>query len=293
MSSRISSRQWEQLSTYLDGKCTPRQKAAIERDLAVQPGLQQALSELTRLKSILCSVPLHRTPRNFTLQASQVRARRSFKLAPVLRYASLVAVLAAVVVLAIDLLPGMLTPSRAAAPQLAAAPMLESAQAVTQNPPIIYWNGAASNTTGVVGGYGGGGGGGDGRTEQVIGLGGGAPAAEAAVTPTPMAPAESLMVAPSAAEGVAQPTTSADQQRVAEPTPTAQAEEAVGKAAGEAPASPILGVRPTEEQGTIITTTAAASAPAVRLPLLRIVGLGLGLLAVTLLLVATFLRKRA
>ncbi len=291
MSARISPRQWELLCAYLDCKCTPREKTAIERDLAAHPELRQALAELTRLRTVLRSVPMRKPRRNFTLKPGQIAARRAFSWAPVLRYASLTAILAAVVMLAIDLLPGMTAAPRAAAPQAVSAPMMEAAadQAVTEGAPIIYWNGVAPNAPSIAGGYGGGGGGG----AEGPGIGGGAPEVNfgTIATSTPAA-VEPMLAAPPVAESIAQPTASADVQREAQPATSPEAEQPVGKSSSE---GPILGIRPTEEQGTFITTTTEAAAPTAAnpLPIPRFIGLGLGALAVILLVAAYFLRKRA
>lgn len=290
MSARISPRQWELLCAYLDGKCTPREKTAIERDMAAHPELTQALAELTRLRTVLRSVPLRKPRRNFTLKTDQVAAKRAFSWAPVLRYASLAAILAAVVMLAIDLLPGMTAAPRAAAPQAVSAPMMETAmdQVVTESAPIIYWNGVAPNAPSIAGGYGGGGGGAEGS-----GIGGGAPDVNygAIATSTPAA-VEPMLAAPPAAESIAQPTASADSQREAQPATSPEAEQPAGKSSSE---GPILGIRPTEEQGTFITTMTEAAVPTATnpVPIPRFIGLGLGALAVILLVAAYFLRKRA
>ncbi len=284
MSAPISSRQWELLSAYIDGKCTPREKTAVERDLAAHPELKQTLAELTRLKTIIHSVPMRKPRRNFTLSAEHAKARRSFAWAPVLRYASLVAILAAVVVLAIDLLPGFTAAPRNAAPQ-AAAPMMESAMdaEATQSAPIIYWGGVVPNVAAGGDGYSGGVGGGDGGGAE-----GYPPSAIYLATPTPI----SLMVAPSLGESAPAGGGPAEEQRVAQPTETPGAEAPVSKSSGE---GPILGVRPTEQQGTFFTATeeTATASTAAPLPILRLVGIGLGLVGIILILATYLLRKRA
>lgn len=68
------------LSPYLDGRLTERQKRRLERHLAACPACRQELSELRGTVQLLGQVPLRPVPRSFALPASvqpqQARYRR-------------------------------------------------------------------------------------------------------------------------------------------------------------------------------------------------------------------------
>jgi len=81
MKAPITTRQWELLSVYLDGKLTDSQKAGVESQIATNPDLKKALNELRSLKRTLHSVPVKHLRRNLTLMAEQVQPVRSAALA--------------------------------------------------------------------------------------------------------------------------------------------------------------------------------------------------------------------
>ena len=73
----LSERDWAQLSAYLDGALGARERAALERRLAAEPHLRQALDELRETVALLRALPTLRAPRDFTLDpALYGRARR-------------------------------------------------------------------------------------------------------------------------------------------------------------------------------------------------------------------------
>jgi anti-sigma factor RsiW len=119
MTTKITSRDGEILSAYLDGQLTPRERAHLEKRLREEPQLRNALGELHRTRAILRSQPRLRAPRNFMLtpQMAGIPGRKAPRLYyPVLRLASVMAGLLFVVLLVGDLLTA---PRQPAALQLA------------------------------------------------------------------------------------------------------------------------------------------------------------------------------
>ena len=110
MTTRITGREWEDLSAYLDGQLSPKESARLEEKLQARADLRAALSELSQTRSLLRSQPAMRAPRNFTLSPKMVGVRpapvRSFQLFPAMRLASVMAAALLVVVLAGDFLTG-------------------------------------------------------------------------------------------------------------------------------------------------------------------------------------------
>lgn len=118
MTNRISKRDWERLSAYLDGQLSGRERARMESRLQAEPKLQSALEELRRTQIILRSLPKLRAPRNYALTPQMVPAweerRRAY---PILGFASAIATLLLVLVLVGDFF---------APRQLAMAPAIET-----------------------------------------------------------------------------------------------------------------------------------------------------------------------
>lgn len=83
---RVSDRDLELLSIYLDGQMNQAEQARLEARLQKDPDLQTAYEQLHRTRLVLRSLPRMRAPRNYTLSPSQVPSRtvmpRSY---PVLR----------------------------------------------------------------------------------------------------------------------------------------------------------------------------------------------------------------
>jgi hypothetical protein len=110
MTTRITEREWEDLSAYLDGQLSPKESARLEEKLQARADLRLALNGLNQTRSLLRSQPAVPAPRNFTLTPKMVGARpapaRSFQLFPAMRLASVMAAVLLVVVLAGDFLTG-------------------------------------------------------------------------------------------------------------------------------------------------------------------------------------------
>lgn len=118
MTNRISRRDWERLSAYLDGQLSGRERARMASRLQSEPELKSALEDLRRTQIILRSLPKLRAPRNYTLTPQMVPAREERRRAyPVFGLASAIATLLLVLVLVGDFF---------APRQLAMAPAIET-----------------------------------------------------------------------------------------------------------------------------------------------------------------------
>jgi anti-sigma factor RsiW len=75
MNSRISPRELEQLSAYLDGGLPPRATAQLEARLKAEPQLAAALKQLELTRAMLRRAPQRKIPHSFVLTRSMVLAR--------------------------------------------------------------------------------------------------------------------------------------------------------------------------------------------------------------------------
>jgi anti-sigma factor RsiW len=95
MTTRISPRDWEALSAYLDDQLNPKDRSRLEARLSSESDLSEGLDELRKTRLILRSAYKVRAPRNFTLSPSMAGTRRGVPAQPgaysVLRLASLLA----------------------------------------------------------------------------------------------------------------------------------------------------------------------------------------------------------
>jgi hypothetical protein len=130
MKTRISPRDWEQLSAYLDRQLKPSERSRLEARLQVDPGLRTALEELRRTRAVLRSTPQPRAPRKFTLTPEMVGARPARRLAPALGFVSALASIALIFVLIGDIFGRTAPAAPAAAPQLAAKAIRPTGAAV-------------------------------------------------------------------------------------------------------------------------------------------------------------------
>jgi hypothetical protein len=121
MNTRISSRDWEKLSAYLDGELNRRERERLETRLKTNADLRNALTQLRQTRAVIRSLPTLRAPRNYTLSAKMIPERKTpARVYPALRLATALATLLfCLVVLGDFLIPR--NPS-APAPQLAAQP---------------------------------------------------------------------------------------------------------------------------------------------------------------------------
>ena len=132
MTTRISPRDWQNLSAYLDDQIPARQKKRLEVRLQQDGALRQALDDIHRTRQVLRSTPRLRVPRAFTLAAQPARKPAVSPAMPAFRFASILASVIFVLVLLGDYLAGtsMLSARREAFAPAAAPVMVESNQAV-------------------------------------------------------------------------------------------------------------------------------------------------------------------
>jgi anti-sigma factor RsiW len=114
MTTRISNRDWEALSAYLDGQLNPKQRARLDTRLQDSAELRTALDQLRKTRTLLRSQPRLRAPRNFTLTPEMAglhtgrRALPSFY--PALRLAFTLATVLVMVLFVGELFAGPLQP---------------------------------------------------------------------------------------------------------------------------------------------------------------------------------------
>ena len=106
------SKDFEQLSAYIDNQLSPAEKAALEARLVKEAELQAALNDLRRVVHVLHALPPVKPPRNFTLKPQQVGARaRRGPFFPAFRLAAALCTLLLAVAVARDLTTSTLSAS--------------------------------------------------------------------------------------------------------------------------------------------------------------------------------------
>jgi len=77
MTKKMTPREWETISAYLDGQLALNDRKRLESQLRINPELRQAMEEMRRTRLLIRSQPKLRAPRNFTLTPQMVaRSRR-------------------------------------------------------------------------------------------------------------------------------------------------------------------------------------------------------------------------
>jgi len=105
MTTLLSPRDIETLSTYLDGQLTAFERTRLESRLQVELDLRAALEEMRRTRAILRSAPVLRAPRNYTIKPGMVKIRQQTPRAfPILRLTSALASLLFVLAFVGDLI---------------------------------------------------------------------------------------------------------------------------------------------------------------------------------------------
>jgi anti-sigma factor RsiW len=123
MHKNVSPHDLELLSEYLDGRLDARQRDQLEARLRSTKELADTLQGLTQTRTLLRSLPKLKAPRSFRLTPEMAGKSATPRLYPAFQFASILASLLLVLVLAGDFLGlGASTASRMTAP--AAAPML-------------------------------------------------------------------------------------------------------------------------------------------------------------------------
>ena len=116
MTTRISPKEWEALSAYLDGQLSTNDRIRLEELLTERPEMRVALKDLRRTRDFLRSQPSLRAPRNFTLSPQlvgiRIEERGSSFAFPVLSAVSALASILFVLVFVGDMLITGAGPSR-------------------------------------------------------------------------------------------------------------------------------------------------------------------------------------
>jgi hypothetical protein len=282
---------YELVSAYLDGACSPRERVFLEERFGKEPELAQTLLEFKHVRRILRLLPVRRAPRNFTLSASQVPARpQHFFWAPALNYVGLASTLLLVMVfIGTNFLPGlsgtkMLTRSQN---------LMASTEAVSSTPMIITWGQPAD--TSAKGGMGGGGNSNsspDLYSSDGSGLGGGNsnPSPEFNSSSGSGLGGGGSVESATEASGASVPVPNSTEVATEVPM-TMMAEPSTGDST-EAAVNPILGIAPTEEQGKVISTPEAVhqvnSSPEINYSLIEIILASIAVISVA----AAFLIKK-
>lgn len=234
MGVKLSSKDWELISAYVDDELNPREKARVEDRLKTHPGYKEALEGLHRTKAILQKTPVRKVPRNFTLTAADVQPVKVKGWIPTMQWSSVAVALVAVFLFAVQLVPGFSDPQfgniqQAAQPEptVEAMEMDAATAAAEPTPEVIYWGGPP--LTG----------------DMAFGMGGGA---------------ESPPVG-GGGEGIQPGQMVFPQPPIPNPLPDLQADStARATAAPSQPVTgsgPVLGVRPESEQGKALPETRA------------------------------------
>ena len=110
MRANLTTRDYEQLSAYIDGQLAPGEQRKLEERLRARPELQVALDEMQRTRALLRQAPRRRAPRNFTLTPAMVGEQRRKPAPwagwfPALSFTSALAALALVVTIALQFAP--------------------------------------------------------------------------------------------------------------------------------------------------------------------------------------------
>ena len=259
---------WSDLSAYLDGELTGREKAALEQRLQKDAQLRSELNQMKATRAMLRSLPRRKVPHDFSLTPEMAKAAQKNTWWPMFGYASLASALVAIVLLVVQILPGtMFTQGvlQAAKPEagMAAESVMANDQAAA-SPEVIFWGGLQQYAPMIAaegkGGAGGVGGGALDITAIQPYAQPEAPAAESAALPQATeAPVMGLMQE--------QPTASPEAEAFAKdsgsPTQESQPAELQAYAVQQQASGPILGVRPSEEANaiTVPSTTEAETAP--------------------------------
>lgn len=104
MKTKISPRDIELLSAYLDGELDSRKRAQLENRLRTNPELSAALEDLRHTRILLRSVKPLKAPRSFKLKPEMVPQRAARPIYPVFQFASAIAGILFIMVLLGDVL---------------------------------------------------------------------------------------------------------------------------------------------------------------------------------------------
>lgn len=266
MTTKIPPRIWEDLSSYLDGQLTLKERARLESQLESNPDLRSALEDLRRTRAVLRSQRMLRAPRNFTLSPEMAGIREGVRpypnAYPVLRLASVMATIFFLVMFVGDLATRSIQP----------VPLLGMKEAQVSAP---------------VQGFGGGGGGGG--PAMNVPPPEAAPALAMEMTATPESTGKMFGNAPGTAEGERLMVTPLAASVMATPAPQAElSADQILSPTVEA----IQPKQPPDVQAVALAEETAPTSPVITSQtILRLLQILLALLAIGTALAALFLRR--
>ena len=104
MKKNLSPRDWELLSSYIDGQLSNGKRVQLEARLNVNADLRAALDDLTRTRAMLRSLPRVKAPRSFKITPELVGQREPRRIYPFFQLASALSSVMLVLVLLTDFL---------------------------------------------------------------------------------------------------------------------------------------------------------------------------------------------
>lgn len=263
MTTQLSPHDWEQLSAYMDGRLSVRETQEIGQRLDDSKELRMALEQLRQVRTILKAVPLRKVRRHFTLTPDMVKPAKLLQLVPIFRFASAAASLALVVLFILNFLPNLARMSFGASAPMASVQQEAAADRAAEEaaPQIIFWGSPTPEL-------------------EMMGKGGGAPPA----------PWETI---PQAAMPVEEPAVEMAPLPSATPQPAATMEAEVF-ASSDTSSGPILGIPPSEEQGTIMTPLKEEISPIreSRFDTMLILYIGLAVVALGGIIASAVIRRK-
>lgn len=151
---KITTRDWIQLSSYLDGEMNPQDLKRLEDRIKNDPALQLALEELRQTKITLGATPTLKVPRNFKLTLEMVSSRtrprqvRAYRVAAALMSFMLIGVL--VLDFGRGFMMGAMAPAAPKEVMLEALPESAAADAL-EEPAVMVAEGEAESDRAAVG----------------------------------------------------------------------------------------------------------------------------------------------
>lgn len=139
MAKKITNRDLETLSAYLDDQLVPRERTQLERRLRKDPELQNEIEKLQRTRQLIRNLPKVRAPHNFTLTPEMAGIRKSTRSYPLFRFASALATILLALVLISDYFGGQQftqAPQPEKALMSTPAPSLAAAQEIAPESPM-------------------------------------------------------------------------------------------------------------------------------------------------------------
>ncbi len=91
MKNQLSSRDYVQISAYIDNELSAKDRAKFELRLKTEPELNRELREISKTRQMIHNLPKLRAPRNYYIKPAAVPVRPDLRLAPVFGVVSAIA----------------------------------------------------------------------------------------------------------------------------------------------------------------------------------------------------------